>query len=78
MANKLSDGVVGTKLINYFEEYENKTPTWAECLKYLTNKDQVQYRITFEDGSVSDWLVTFERTMTEDVIVSAEMFNEVL
>lgn len=79
--NALAEGIVGRELINHFTEYESKLPVEAECLSILphveNHYDQVQYRITFADGSVSDWLVCFESD-DSNVIVSAEQFNEVL
>lgn len=87
MANKLSEGVVGKQLINYFMEQssltelgfgpDRHTPVNAECLTYFIDANQAQYRITFADDSVSDWLITFESD-DSNVIVSAEQFNEVL
>lgn len=76
--NKLAEGVLGSKMVKYFELYEDKVPVDAEYLQQPTGDySQRQYRLTFEDGSVSDWLFTFEHGRTL-VIVSAEMFNEVI
>lgn len=78
---KLSEGVVGAKLVDYFiNTLETNPPVGAECLSFIMATDQVQYRLTFDDGRVSDWLITFEpgySNSTND-IVSAEQFNEVI
>lgn len=79
--NPLAEGIVGRELINHFTEYEDKLPIDAECLSIHphveNNYHQVQYRITFADGSVSDWLVSFA-DCDSSTIVAAEQFNEVL
>lgn len=73
--NKLNEGNVGKHIVLYFNIYENMEPVAADCIKLDGN--QVQYRIEFADGSVSDWLVTFD-TNNSDSIIDAEMFNEVI
>lgn len=89
MANKLSEGVVGKKLIDYFAQTTNSVLVEAEYLGHVST-DEVNYRMTFDDGSVSDWKVTFapvnEFAYTDPewdyaksyVVESADCFNEVL
>lgn len=76
--NKLSEGAVGKKLIDFFTANHGSLPVQAETLSYNHTASQVQYRITFANGDVSDWLITFEVSMSEDSIISAEHFNQVI
>lgn len=80
MKNKLAEGAVGAKIVDYFAKNVegDKVPVDANVLagSYL-GRDQIQYRITFDDESVSDWLITFVDGNSLD-IESAECFNEVI
>lgn len=80
MANSLKEGVVGSKLVKYFEAYTFEPEVIeADFLNHADaiTLDQVAYRLTFEDGSVSDWLITFEPGNSLNII-NAEQFNVVL
>lgn len=72
----LIDGVAGKQIVLYFNTFEDKEPVEAQFLKAV-DANQYQYRITFEPFSVSDWLITYESSVSNK-IESAEMFNEVL
>lgn len=67
----LKDGVVGRELVAYFEHF-SKEAVGAETLRTDLNVPNVyDYRITFADGSVEDYRVTFSKEF-EAHILSAE------
>lgn len=56
---QLKDGVVGREIVKYFENF-GKVAVEAKSLGG-GGKDEMNYRITFEDGEVQDYLVTFSK-----------------
>lgn len=75
--NKLKEGVVGSKIYRFFLEVGSTlTPINAESLG-TAGENQHNYRLTFEDGSVSDWHITFEPGLSF-VVLDAEKYNEVM
>lgn len=77
MERKLSEGVVGSKLVEYFSANANGIPVHVEYLGHMNNNVEVLYRITFDDETVSDWKVTFE-SPTSVEIESADCYNQVI
>jgi hypothetical protein len=79
MTNKLSDGVVGGKLVQWFKDNENRDnlPVDSETLENNIREDYANYRLSFEDGTVADYKVTFEHDSWFD-IESVEEFNRVI
>jgi hypothetical protein len=76
---ELVEGVVGEKIVNYFQENYMGTPVKAEFLGYADQKgNEVKYRITFDDESVADYKLTFEWFSLQADITSAEEFNRVI
>lgn len=79
--NKLEEGVVGSKIVAWFLQNSdpNNLPNDAVAIHDgPAIKDQMKYRITFDNESVSDWLITFESGIRGIVITSAEKYNDVI
>lgn len=76
----LKDGVVGREIVSWFETWEdsNNLPIEAELLGYANDaKTEINYRLTFEDESVSDWHFVLEPKGIFN-IESVDKFNDVL
>lgn len=75
----LKGGRFGEKLVDYFHKELGITAVDAECLnpEDADGSDQLQYRITFDDETVADYLITFSAFYSLD-IVSAEEYNRVI
>lgn len=73
---KLVDGVFGAILVDYFQTEHMLTPVEAELLETVSVTES-NYRITFEDESVSDWKISFPNSHTLE-IEAANKYNEVL
>lgn len=73
---KLVDGVFGAILVDYFQTEHMLTPVEAESLEQISSLE-ANYRITFEDESVSDWKLFFESPHSLE-IEAANKYNEVL
>lgn len=55
----LKEGVVGKELVKWFEENEEMTPTYAECIGGNAKSNIIHYRVTFDNGAVADYSVQF-------------------
>lgn len=76
--NKLKDGALGAKMVEFFEREHGIIAVDADALPGSDfGGEHVNYRITFEDESVSDWKVIFAPGLTTDII-DAECFNQVI
>lgn len=56
--NPLKEGVVGSKLVAYFENLDGRVAVNAVSLG-SQGKDQQDYEITFEGGIVQSYRITF-------------------
>ena len=74
---QLKEGVLGSKLVDWFQHNLGITPVDAECLSQNTRELSANYRITFDDESVVDYRITFESRVSLD-IVSCEEYNRVI
>lgn len=67
MSNPLKEGVVGSKLVAYFENLDGRVAVDAKSLG-LAGQDQQDYEITFEGGLVQAYRVTFAAGMSFEVL----------
>jgi len=65
--NPLKEGVVGSKLVAYFENLDGRVAVDAKSLGSGA-KDQYDYEITFEGGLVQSYRVTFAEGMRFDIL----------
>lgn len=72
----LGEGVVGRQLVSWFKAQKHSLPIWAEMLERNGTENTVNYRITFEDETVSDHKVSFEGHTTN--VLDIEEFNRVI
>lgn len=56
--NPLAEGVVGSKLVKYFQNLDGRVAVDAKSLG-SAGQDQQDYEITFEGGLVQAYRVTF-------------------
>lgn len=74
----LRDGIVGGEMVQWFFDYEdpNNLPIDAEYLLKLSDTE-LQYRLTFEDGSVSDWKFVIHPVGIFHIL-AADKYNDVI
>lgn len=74
----LRDGIVGGLMVQWFFDNEdpNNLPVEAEHLEYLS-KTEINYRLTFEDESVSDWKFTIHPVGIFHIL-AADKYNDIL
>lgn len=65
--NPLAEGVVGSKLVSYFFNLDGRVAVDAVSLG-TQGKDQNDYEITFSNGLVQAYRVTFAEGMRFDVL----------
>ena len=76
MSLPLIAGAAGRVIVDWFiHNCPEKEPIEAEHLDHIGN--EYNYRLTFEDGSVSDWHIVYAADLSLE-IESAEMYNEVI
>jgi hypothetical protein len=63
----LAEGVVGSKLVTYFFNLDGRVAVDAKSLE-SHGKDQHDYEITFSNGIVQSYRVTFAEGMRFDVL----------
>jgi hypothetical protein len=72
MPNPLKEGVVGSKLVAYFEKLDGRVAVDAKSLGSQA-KDQNDYEITFEGGLVQSYRVTFAGGLSHEIIDATPM-----
>jgi hypothetical protein len=70
--NPLKEGVVGSKLVAYFENLDGRVAVDAESLG-SAGQDQQDYEITFEGGLVQSYRVTFAGGLRFEIIDATPM-----
>jgi hypothetical protein len=56
--NELKDGVVGREIVAYFQNLDGRVAVAAKSIG-TAGMDRHDYEITFEDGTVQSYRVTF-------------------
>jgi len=69
---KLSEGVVGSRLIAFFEEHFGITPVYAIHTDGNPYSDKIEYRITFTNGYEADYLITWESGNSLNIVAAEE------
>jgi len=69
---KLSEGVVGSRLITFFEEHFGMTPLYAVHIDGNPFSDKIEYHITFTNGYESDYKITWESGNSLNIIAAEE------
>jgi hypothetical protein len=65
--NPLKEGVVGSKLVAYFENLDGRVAVDAESIEHV-GVAQHDYKITFEGGLVQAYRVTFADGMSSEIL----------
>ena len=72
----LGEGVVGKQLVNWYKAQNHSLPVSAEMLSRNGAENTVNYRITFEDETVTDNVIYFDGTSI--YILDIEEYDQVI
>jgi hypothetical protein len=68
----LKNGVVGSKIVAYFENLDGRVAVDAKSLG-SQGKDQNDYEITFEGGQVQSYRITFAGDLRFEIVDATPM-----